>query len=71
MDKEKKDKKSFLGELLIGQKIITSQQLEVALEEQKRTGELIAQIIVNKNWADEEKIYRILFKGIHHSQGIL
>ena len=35
-----------LGDALIKQKIITKQQLELALKEQKRTKELLGEIVV-------------------------
>ena len=65
MDKERKDKKPLLGELFVDRKIISKEQLEAALEEQKMTGELLAQIIIKKNWADEEKVYRVLSEKIN------
>jgi len=60
MDKEKKERKLFLGELLVSKNIITKEQLAEALELQKKTGGLLAQIIVEKHWADEDKVYRAL-----------
>ena len=60
-----KAKKLLLGELLINKKIITEKQLREALAEQKKSGELLGQIIVEKGWADEDRVYRILSEHIN------
>lgn len=60
MDREKKERKPFLGELLVNKNIITKEQLAEALEVQKKTGLFLAQIIVEKRWAVEEKVYQTL-----------
>ncbi|HOD12909.1 MAG TPA: GspE/PulE family protein [Candidatus Omnitrophota bacterium] len=49
--------KSPLGQLLVNEKIITSQQLHAALEEQKKTKELLGVTLVRLGFVDEESIY--------------
>lgn len=49
--------KSPLGQLLVSEKIITAQQLHTALEEQKRTKELLGVTLVRLGFVDEEAIY--------------
>ncbi len=49
--------KSPLGQLLVNEKIITSQQLHTALEEQKKTKELLGVTLVRLGFVDEESIY--------------
>ncbi|MFH1771691.1 MAG: ATPase, T2SS/T4P/T4SS family [Candidatus Omnitrophota bacterium] len=52
------DKK--IGDLLIEQGFVTSQQLVEALEEQKVTGEKLGQVFVRKGWVSAEDLSRIL-----------
>ena len=49
--------KSPLGQLLVKEKIITEPQLRVALEEQKKTKELLGVALVRLGFVDEELIY--------------
>jgi len=49
--------KSPLGQLLIKEKIITEQQLQMALGEQKKTKELLGVALVRLGFVDEEFIY--------------
>jgi len=51
-----------LGEYLIEQGIVSPEDLEEALEEQKRTGELLGQILVRKQFVRETQICEILSK---------
>jgi type II secretion system protein E len=46
-------KRGRLGEMLISRELITPDQLEQALEEQRRTGELLGRILVRFNFLDE------------------
>ncbi len=49
--------KSPLGQLLIENKLITIQQLETALKEQKRTGELLGVTLLRLGFVTEENVY--------------
>lgn len=49
--------KSPLGQLLIKEKIITEKQLHTALEEQKKTKELLGVALVRLGFVDEEMFY--------------
>ena len=49
--------KSPLGQLLVDEKIITPQQLHAALEEQKKTKDLLGVTLVRLGFVDEESIY--------------
>lgn len=52
-----------LGELLINAGIINKEQLQVALDEQKKTNEPLGKILIRLGFATEENIINIL-KGI-------
>jgi len=49
--------KSPLGQLLVKEKIITEQQLQIALDEQKKTKELLGVALMRLGFVDEELIY--------------
>ncbi len=49
--------KSPLGQLLVEDKVITPQQLETALKEQKKTGELLGVTLVRLGFVSEEGVY--------------
>ncbi len=49
-----------LGEILLEQGLITSQQLELALKEQKRTGEMLGEILVNLGFITPEALSNAL-----------
>ena len=49
--------KSPLGEILIQKKIITPEQLEIALREQKKTGELLGLTLLRLGFVSEEAAY--------------
>lgn len=52
----------LIGEKLIDEKVITPEQLEVALKEQKRTGKFFCQTLVDLGFSTEEKIFPVLSK---------
>ena len=54
------NKKEFLGEALIEKGLITRDQLQLALEEQKKTGELLGNILVKKKYVSEETMVLLL-----------
>lgn len=54
----------LIGEMLIDEKAITSEQLEAGLKEQKKTGRFICRTLVDLGFATEEKIFAILSKQL-------
>lgn len=54
----------FIGQLLIDEKIITPQQLEAGLKEQKKTGEFICTTIIKLNFATEEQVFPVLSRQL-------
>ena len=56
------DEKKKFGELLFEEGLITSEQLERALETQTRTGELLGEILVESNAIAEWDIVRVIVK---------
>jgi type IV pilus assembly protein PilB len=50
----------LIGELLVQKKLITVEQLEQALGEQKETGGLLGAILVKSGFIIEEKLYEAL-----------
>jgi len=50
----------FLGTLLVEEKLITKEQLEEALEERNRTGNVLGHILVEFGFVSEEKILDVL-----------
>ncbi|MEW6009420.1 MAG: ATPase, T2SS/T4P/T4SS family [Candidatus Omnitrophota bacterium] len=55
-----KDSKRTIGQILLSEKIITPEQLEIALEEQRKTGDYLCQAIVKLGYADEKQIFPTL-----------
>ena len=51
-----------LGEILKGAKVITEEQLNRALQEQKSTHERLGKILIKNNYATEEEILNALGK---------
>jgi hypothetical protein len=49
-----------LGELLLQEGLVSEEQLETALEEQKQTGELIGEILVRKGYVNEAVIAKTI-----------
>jgi len=49
--------RSPIGQLLVEKKIITPEQLKIALHEQKKTRELLGVTLIRLGFVDEEKIY--------------
>ncbi|HRZ86184.1 MAG TPA: type II secretion system ATPase GspE [bacterium] len=50
----------YIGSLLLGKGLISKEQLDEAVEEQKRTGKLIGHILVDLGFVSEEDIYLCL-----------
>lgn len=57
---EKHFSKKLLGEILLDQGIINKEQLEDALDEQKKSGHLLGRILVDLGFAKEERILEAL-----------
>ncbi len=57
--------KMRLGDLLVQQKIISQEQLRVAVEEQKRTGLKLGRVLVHNGFATEEAIAPVLAKQLN------
>jgi MSHA biogenesis protein MshE len=53
-------KKVRLGELLLDHKIITEEQLQTALAEQKRSGRKLGRVLTDLNLVREEKLHEVL-----------
>lgn len=54
----------LIGEMLVNEKVITPEQLEVCFKEEKRSGRFICQIIVDLGFAAEDKVLPVLSKHI-------
>jgi type IV pilus assembly protein PilB len=53
-----------IGELLVQRGLITAQQLNDALEEQKQTGRFFGLTLVSRGWASEEAVARTLSEQV-------
>ena len=54
-----------LGDLLVQQKIISQEQLRVAVDEQKRTGLKLGRVLVHNGFASEEAIAPVLARQLN------
>ncbi|MDD5072484.1 MAG: GspE/PulE family protein [Candidatus Omnitrophica bacterium] len=54
----------LIGEMLIIDKVITPEQLEMCLNEQKKSGKFICQIIADLGFAAEEKVLTVLSRQL-------
>jgi MSHA biogenesis protein MshE len=54
-----------IGDLLVGQQLITQDQLMVSLEEQKRSGRKLGRVLVDNGFVTEEKISEALAKQLN------
>ena len=50
----------LIGEILIDEGLITPEQLDAGLKEQKKTGKFICQTLADMGFASEEKIFAVL-----------
>ncbi|MDD5729674.1 MAG: ATPase, T2SS/T4P/T4SS family [Candidatus Omnitrophica bacterium] len=55
----------LLGEMLINEKLLTLEQLEASLKEQKKTNEFICTIIVRLGFASEENVFKVLSRQLN------
>jgi hypothetical protein len=58
-------KSPLLGELLVEKKVITSEQLEVALREHRKTGEFLGITLVKLGFVAEEDMLSTLSEQLH------
>lgn len=54
-----------LGEILLGQKLVSEEQLKFALEEQKRTGRKLGRFFVEQGFVTEEQISEAIAKQLN------
>ena len=54
-----------LGEMLIDKKLITREQLDIALKEGQKTDELIGRILIKNGFIKEEEFFRALSDQLH------
>ena len=54
----------LVGEMLINDKVITPEQLEMCLNEQKKSGKFICQVIADLGFATEEKVLTVLSRQL-------
>ena len=55
-----KDSTKTIGQILVSEKIITAQELDIALREQRKSGDYLCHTIVKLGYAKEEEIFPIL-----------
>ncbi len=53
-----------LGEILVTQKLLTQEQLEIALEEQKHSGRKLGRVFIEQGYVTEEEISEALAKQL-------
>jgi type II secretory ATPase GspE/PulE/Tfp pilus assembly ATPase PilB-like protein len=62
---DKHHKRARLGEILVKSKIITGEQLEIALSYQKTTGLPLGEMLINLNYINEETMRQALCKHLN------
>lgn len=55
----------LIGQMLINENLITSEQLEIGLNEQKKNGYFICTILVNLGFVSEEKVFTLLSRQLN------
>jgi len=53
-----------LGEILVQQNLLTSEQLKLALDEQKRSGRKLGRVFIEQGYVTEEEISEALAKQL-------
>ena len=61
----RRGKKSFIAEILLSHQLITPEQLQTAIEQQKKTDKKIGQILVELGYIEEEKLLELLSQQLH------
>jgi len=64
MSEQIRKKKVRLGELLLDQKLISDEQLQQALAEQKRTGRKLGRVLTDLEFVREEKLNEVLAQSL-------
>ncbi len=64
MSEQLRRKKVRLGELLLEQKLISDEQLQKALAEQKRTGRKLGRVLTDMQFVREEKLNEVLAQSL-------
>ena len=54
-----------LGEILLGQKLVSEEQLKLALEEQKRSGRKLGRVFVEQGYVSEEQISEAIARQLN------
>lgn len=54
----------LIGEMLIDEKVITPEQLDMGLKEQKKANKFICQILVDLGFVTEDKVFTVLSKQL-------
>jgi len=54
-----------LGEILVQQKLLTAEQLQAALDEQKKTGRRLGRVVIEKRFVTEEQISEALARQLN------
>lgn len=57
--------KSFIAEMLLANNLITKEQLDKAIEQQKKTDKKIGQILVESGYIEEVKLLQLLSEQLH------
>ncbi|MGH8189641.1 MAG: MSHA biogenesis protein MshE, partial [Steroidobacteraceae bacterium] len=57
-------KRVRLGELLVDQNLLTAEQLQTALDEQKRSGRKLGRVLTELGLVREEKLHQVLAKHL-------
>lgn len=61
----KRVKRSYIAKMLLENELITQEQLDVAIEEQKKTDKRIGQILIELGFIKEEKLLQLLSQQLH------
>lgn len=58
-------KKTFIAEMLLDKQLITKEQLQAAIEEQKKSDKKIGQILVDLGFIEENQLLNLLSEQLH------
>src|SRR5688500_4464291 len=58
-------KKTYIAEMLLDKQLITQEQLQTAIEEQKKTDKKIGQILVELGFIEENQLLTLLSEQLH------
>ncbi len=60
-----KPRKTYIAEMLLGKNLITREQLDKAMEEQKKSDKKIGQILIDLGYIDETKLLHLVAEQLH------